>query len=279
MSIDAATTNPLVDQGSDKRNNYEDGLLNDSNLGLPGEGGTGSLAGITAFEAGWQLGNGIADGDFGAAASGAVGAGLDIAMAASDPIGYVAGQCVTWMLDHIEPAREALDSVAGNPAMVKAYAQSWTNVEEALIAVHGDMTAAVSSGTTGWSGAASDGYRAHATRVADVTGGAAGAAHGIAKLTEGMSEIVGGVRTAIRDLLAMIAGALVSWTAKILLTAGTGTPLVVAEAVARIAHVVRTAGRHLDDLADKLFDAKNLMVLLRDLFDGLYKANQALQAE
>ncbi|NLU84368.1 hypothetical protein [Rhodococcus sp. HNM0569] len=249
------------------------------NVSLPSSDSTGVATGVTSFEAGWQLGKGIAEGDIGAAASGALGVGLDVASAASDPIGYVAAQCLSWMLEHIEPAREALDNLAGDPAGVKEYAQQWTGIETELMSVREAMLSAVASGTSQWSGAAADAYRAHAQSVADLAGGAAGGAHGISKLTEGMSEIVGGVRTAVRDLLSTIAGALVSWTIEILASVGVGTPVVVAQATSRIAQVVRTVSKLLKELGEAVTSATTQLTLLRDLFDGFYKSMQTLTAE
>ncbi|MFD4367782.1 WXG100 family type VII secretion target [Rhodococcus sp. NPDC058521] len=278
MSLDPSTTNPLVERGTDVRNNYyQEDIVTHSNLGLPGENGTGYMTGITSFEAGWQLADGIDNGDVVTAASGAIGVGLDAYAAASDPIGYVAAQTLSWMLDHIEPARSALDRVAGNPAMVKAYAQSWRNVETELMSVREDMKSAATSGTTGWTGAASDAYRNHAEAVADLSGGAAGAAHGISVLTESMSEVVAGVRTAIRDLLTGIAGALISWTIEITCTVGIATPVVVAQATSRIAQVVRTVGKLLTKLAKLLGEATTYLASIRDLFDGLHNSLHALQ--
>lgn len=271
-------TPPLVEDDTDPDGYYaEDRQDSDpfTNMDAPGEDGTGFMTGITAFEAGWAIGEGIDSGDWALAVSGLVGGGLDVAAAVTDPIGYIAGQVISWMLEHIEPAREALDKLAGNPDMVKAYAQSWTNIEEELTAVGEELRSAAPAETPDWSGGAADRYRERAEELAGVYGGAAGAAHGIAGLTQGMAEVVNGVRAAVRDLLSSIAGSLVSWSIELLCTLGTAAPAVAAQATTAIARVVNMVGKLLKALGKAMADAITWLTVLRDLFDGLIRALNA----
>ncbi|QNG18177.1 hypothetical protein G4H71_03080 [Rhodococcus triatomae] len=240
---------------------------------------TGLTTGLTLFEAAWQVSDGIEAGDLGSAASGRLGVAVDTASAVIDPIGYVASQTISWMLEHIEPAREALDNLAGNPAMVASYAQSWSNIENELTSVRESMGSEVKSGTSDWSGQAAEAYRARADDIANIAGAAAAAANGLATATEGMSKIVAGVRTAVRDLLASIAASLLSWTAQILASVGFAAPAVVAQAVTRIAQVVRTVGNLLGDLAKYVQLGLEAIAMIRSLLDGCYNALQVTTAQ
>ncbi|WP_433409765.1 EspA/EspE family type VII secretion system effector [Saccharomonospora azurea] len=272
---------PLVEENTDPDNFYAaDRADGDpfTKMDAPSQdGGTGFMTGVTPFEAGWAIAEGIDKGDYKLAVSGLVAGGLDVASAVTDPIGFVAGQVISWMLEHIEPARKALDDLAGNPDMVKAYAQSWTNVEEELTALGDEMKTVAPAETEGWTGGAADAYRTKAENLAGVFGSAAGAAHGIAGLTMGMAEVVNGVRTAVRDLLASIAGSLVSWSIELLCTLGTAAPVVAAQATTAIARVTNMVAKLLKALGTAMTDAITWLTVLRDLFDGLLRAINALQ--
>ncbi|OQO95072.1 hypothetical protein B1813_03185 [Saccharomonospora piscinae] len=276
------TNNPLVEDDTDPNNFYaEDRQDGDpfTKMDAPSQdGGTGFMTGVTAFEAGWAVAEGIDNGDWAVAVSGLVAGGLDVAAAVTDPIGYVAGQVISWMLEHIEPAREALDNLAGNPDIVKAYAQSWTNIEQELTTLGEEITSAAPAETRTWQGAAADHYRAKAEELAGVYGGAAGAAHGIAGLTLGMAEVVNGVRVAVRDLLSSIAGSLISWTVELLCSLGTAAPVVAAQATTAIARVLSMVGKLLKALGQAMADAITWLTVLRDLFDGLIRAMNAWKA-
>ena len=163
--------------------------------------------------------------------------------------------------------------------MVASYAQSWSNIENELTSVRESMGSEVKSGTSDWSGQAAEAYRARADDIANIAGAAAAAANGLATATEGMSKIVAGVRTAVRDLLASIAASLLSWTAQILASVGFAAPAVVAQAVTRIAQVVRTVGNLLGDLAKYVQLGLEAIAMIRSLLDGCYNALQVTTAQ
>ncbi|MER7011264.1 hypothetical protein ABT324_07535 [Saccharopolyspora sp. NPDC000359] len=278
LGIDDSSNNPLIEDSTDVRNNYLQDANPLENMGAPSQdSGTGFMTGVTAFEAGWAIAEGVDKGDYKIAVSGMVALGLDVAGAAIDPIAYVAGQLFSWMLEHIEPARAALHALSGNPDMVKGYAASWTNVEEQMKKVSGQYEDAAAGTSEHWEGEASDAYRHQATTLSKLCEEAAGGAHAIASLTTGMAEVVNGVRTAVRDLLSGIAGALVSWAIELACTVGAAAPLVVAQATSKIAQVVRIAGQLMKALGKALSDATLWLVVIRDLFDGLIRAVNALR--
>ncbi|MFD0200363.1 MULTISPECIES: hypothetical protein [Saccharothrix] len=278
VDVDDASTNPLVDQRSDLRNNYLQDANPLENMGAPdAEQGTGFMTGITAFEAGWTIAQGIDQNDLGLIISGVAAAALDVASAAVDPIAYVAGQLFSWMLEHVEPARTALHAVTGNPDMVKGYAQTWTNIEQEMLKLGEEFQQTARTGVPSWTGDAADGYLRKADAIAGIAKGAAGGAHGIAGITMAMAEVVGGIRVAIRDLLATLAGALVSWAIELACTLGAAAPLVVAQATAKIAQVVRIVASLLKALGKALSSALTWLVQLRDLFDAFWRALNELK--
>lgn len=94
VDVDSSSDNPLVDQNSDLRNNYLQDANPLENLDAPDpeSGSTGFMTGITAFEAGWTIAQGVDQNDLGLIISGVAAAALDVVSAAVDPIAYVAGQ-------------------------------------------------------------------------------------------------------------------------------------------------------------------------------------------
>jgi hypothetical protein len=278
VDVDESSDNPLVDQQSDLRNNYFQDANPLENMGVPDpeSGNTGFMTGITAFEAGWTIAQGVDQNDLGLIISGVAAAALDVVSAAVDPIAYVAGQLFSWMLEHVEPARAALHALTGNPDMVKAYAATWTNIEKEMLAVGDEFEQSLSQ-VQGWTGAAGDGYRDRAAAVAGIAKGAAGGAHGIAGITMSMAEVVGGIRVAVRDLLATLAGALVSWAIELACTVGAAAPVVVAQATTKIAQVVRIVASMMKALGKALASGLTWLVQLRDLFDGFWRALNALK--
>jgi hypothetical protein len=278
VDVDASSDNPLVDQGSDLRNNYLQDANPLENTGLPDAdtGNTGVFTGITAFEAGWTIAQGVDQNDLGLIISGVAAATLDVVSAAIDPIAYVAGQLFSWMLEHVEPARAALHALTGNPDMIKSYAATWTNIENEMLAVGNEFEQSLTT-TRSWTGDAADAYRDKAAAVAGIAKGAAGGAHGIAGITMAMAEVVGGIRVAVRDLLSTLAGALVSWAIELAATLGAAAPAVVAQATAKIAQVVRIVASMMKALGKALASAITWLITLRDLFDGFWRALNALK--
>jgi len=110
------------------------------------------------------------------------------------------------MLEHVKPVREAFDKLAGNPDMVKAYSQSWTNIGDHVTEVARDLKSAVAGETAKWEGVAANAYRVFAGVQTAQVASLAAASYGLAELTRAMGEIIGGVRTAVRDILSGIAG-------------------------------------------------------------------------
>jgi len=278
VDVDNSSTNPLVDQRSDLRNNYLQDYNPLENLGAPDvESGTGFMTGITAFEDGWTIAQGIDQNDLGLIISGVAAVSLDVAGAVVDPIAYVAGQLFSWMLEHVEPARAALHAVTGNPDMVKGYAATWANIENEMLTLGQEFDQVARTGVSQWTGHAADGYLRTAIGIAGIAKGAAGGAHGIAGITLAMAEVVGGIRVAIRDLLATLAGALVSWAIELACTVGMAEPVVVSQATVKIAQVVRTVANMLRALGKALASALTWLVQLRDLFDGFWRALNELK--
>ncbi|WP_278260712.1 hypothetical protein [Nocardia sp. AG03] len=243
---------------------------------IVGTEGTDSTKGITLLEGLNTVAEGVEKDDIGLQALGVAAVGLDALAAYGDPIGYVAGQLVTWMLEHVKPLREAFNSLAGDPDMIKSYAQSWTNIGNSLSQSATNLASSIKKETADWSGAAGDAYRTLGTTLTTLTQAMGKGAELLSTLTMAAAELVNGVRTAVRDLLAALAGALVSWAIQELASVGTLTPAVVAQVVARIAKDTAIVAKLLAQLAKNLKSITTYLASIRDLIDGAYRTVTAL---
>ncbi|WP_229071063.1 hypothetical protein [Actinoplanes sp. DH11] len=241
---------------------------------------TSPVAGLGLVEDAYQIASGIQNGSWVDATLGGVGVSLEALSLILDPIGGLVSWGVGWLLEHVEPLREALDRLAGNAGEVSAQAAQWQQVAAAMSAAHTSYAAQVSTDTTGWSGAAGDAYRAHADTQLSALQGIGVAAGGIASAVEGTGLLVALVRETVRDLIAefvaTLAVRLPQWLAMEGLTLGIATPFVagqVASLVAswanRIQHFLRGLLSSLRNLLPKTEALSRVFEKLRELLAAM----------
>ncbi|WP_433828955.1 hypothetical protein ACQP2E_06540 [Actinoplanes sp. CA-015351] len=228
----------------------------------------------------WHTGLGLA-GDFADIAEGirnnswvdpilgGVGASLDLLTLAIDPLGGLVAWGVSWLMEHVQPLKDALDWLAGNADEVTAQAATWSNVSDFTATARQDYISRLNTEVTGWFGAAGDAYREHARLHLETLNGLATAARGISYAVEGAGLLVALVRGIVRDLIAefvaTLAVRLPQWLAMEGLTLGIATPAVASQVSAlvlkwtnRIQQFIRgllTSLRRLHPMLDKLTGA------------------------
>jgi hypothetical protein len=266
-------TNPLIDSGTDVRTIYHQ---NPTSLGGEFVKAAGWEKGLTVVEAGEEIADGVAKGDWARVELGAQGAGLDMLCVATDPIGYLSGQLASWMMEHLEPLRKVLHALTGEPEMIRAYAATWANIGKEMGAVSGDYAAAAEGTNWGWCGPAGAAYRSQAHHVANLVKAAAGAADTLKTAATMAGELVAGIRITVRDLIAALVGELVDLAAEELGTLGLATPAVVAQAMEEIARVTSQVGKILTKLDEAIHGLEWLLAALRNMLDGVYGELSAL---
>jgi uncharacterized protein YukE len=266
-------TKPLIDSNTDIRNIYQQHPASVSDEFVKAAGWE---KGLTAVEAGEEIGDGIAKGDWAKVALGGAGAGLDMLCAGTDPIGYFSGQLASWMMEHLEPLRKVLHALTGEPEMIKAYAASWAHISEELGAVSAGYAAAAEGTGWVWGGPASEAYRSQAQHVADLVQAAAGAADTLKTAATMAGELVAGIRVTVRDLIAALVGELVDLAAEELATVGLATPVVVAQAAEETARVTSRVGKVLLELKEAIDGLESLLAALRNMLDGVHGELSAL---
>ncbi|MEV0703040.1 GH-E family nuclease [Saccharopolyspora sp. NPDC050389] len=211
------------------------------------------------------------------------GAAMEVASMVMDPIGTLASYGVSFLIEHVQPLKEALDWFAGDPDGVKAYGATWQKVSEAVKQAAEEYNSAVQGDTAQWTGSAGDAYRKHAEEKASALSDASELAGTLSTVVTVMGEVVSFVREFVRDLVADCVSRLITYALEALCTFGLGTPVIVAQAtafisktVSKISEVVQKLVKTIKNVAPKI--AKMVEVLgkiLKKLGKGIKKVVDA----
>ncbi|HEY3466752.1 MAG TPA: hypothetical protein VGL47_16575, partial [Amycolatopsis sp.] len=236
-----------------------------------GNGDYGWAGGIGIAESSMDAFNGIKDGDWVSGGLGMLSLAGEIAGAAVDPFGYLMSSVASFLMEHVQPLKDMLDSVAGNPPVIQSYADTWGNVSKALGERKTDFDNAVKNGTAGWQGQGADAYRKFAAEHSEALSGAATVAGAISTVTMIMGQVVSFVRETVRQLIADLVGKLIAWVMEEVFSLGFGTPVVVAQASAAIAKWGKKIGELLKKLTDTIRKVSPLLSKLVDVFEKIAK--------
>ncbi|MFC3451005.1 hypothetical protein [Amycolatopsis speibonae] len=228
-------------------------------------------AGIGVAESAMDAFNGISNGDWIGGGLGVLSLAGEIASTAIDPFGYLMSSVASFLMEHMQPLKDMLDAVAGDPPVIQSYSETWGNVAKKLEDTQVEFSNAVKNGTTGWSGDAADQYRKQAAEQAEAISGAATVAGAISTVVMIFGEIVSFVREFIRQLIADAVGKLISWVMETVFSLGFGTPVVVAQAVTAIAEWAARIADKLKELCDAMRRVSPLLGKLADVFEKIIK--------
>jgi uncharacterized protein YukE len=212
---------------------------------------------------------GVKDGSWIEGTLGAVSAGLDALAFVSDPVGALLQYGVAWIIEHVEPLREALDWLAGDPAQIQAYAQTWSNVAGALHDRAEDLDRAVRWDMTEWTGSAADAYRTWIGQQKAAVDAIAKAAETLAAITEAAGILVAGVRMLVRDGIATLVSRLVVYAAEEVASLGLATPLVVEQVATLCASWAARIARWLKDLVSSLARLRGMASKIAELIEKI----------
>ncbi|WP_409490541.1 hypothetical protein [Amycolatopsis sp. cmx-11-12] len=231
----------------------------------------GYAAGIGVAESAMDAFNGISNGDWVGGGLGVLSLAGEIASAAIDPFGYLLSSVASFLMEHMQPLKDMLDAVAGDPPVIQSYSETWGNVAKKLEDTQVDLANKVKNGTSGWTGEAADQYRKQAAEQAEAISAAATVAGGISTVVMIFGEIVAFVREFIRQLIADAVGKLIAWVMETVFSLGFGTPIVVAQAVTAIAKWAAKIADKLKELCDAMRRVSPLLGKLVDVFEKIIK--------
>ncbi|SFP32563.1 RHS repeat-associated core domain-containing protein [Amycolatopsis arida] len=227
---------------------------------------TTAVTGIGIAESAADLANGVADGSWVEAGLGVVGVGLEVLSMVIDPIGTLLQYGVSWLIEHVQPLKEALDWLAGDPPVIQSFSETWANVAAEVNTVAGDLANEVDAGTSGWRGDAADAYRQAGAEQADALAGAATLADGISTGVMIMGTVVAAVRELVRDLVAELVGKLITWALEAAATLGFATPAIAVQATAAITKAVNRISEFIRKLLKTI---SNVTPRIRKIVDKL----------
>ncbi|MBB5906806.1 RHS repeat-associated core domain-containing protein [Actinoalloteichus hymeniacidonis] len=197
-----------------------------------------------------------------------------LVMSALDPFAAIISNGVGWLLEHVGPLSDALDSLAGSPDEIQSHADTWSNVANEVNAVSTELGNLIQSDVSTWTGAAADAYRERATDTANLILAAGAAAGGAAEGIQMAGEVVSAVRDAVRDIIADVVGSMVSWALQVLFTLGIGMVWVVPKVVAKVAETAAKIAQLIQKLVSSM---SKLSPLLKKLGDDFADAGKHLK--
>ncbi|MFI7540050.1 DUF4157 domain-containing protein [Actinoplanes sp. NPDC049599] len=264
--------------------------MTDNPLVAEAHSSTTWYTGLGLAEDAAQISSGIHNNSWVDGTLGGVGGALDVLGLAIDPLGSLVAWGVSWLMEHVQPLKDALDWLAGNPDEVAAHAATWRNVAAATTGTLQQFADAVRAQTAEWTGASGDAYRNHAAQQLDAMGGIATASEAISYAVEGAGLLVGLVRGIVRDLIAQfvatLAARLPQWLAEAGLTLGVATPVVIGQVAALVAkwvnkiqHFIRALLSSLRRLNGKLDDLTGVLNDLKQALRRLSRSDPAPGAE
>jgi uncharacterized protein YukE len=215
---------------------------------------TQPFKGISAMETGYDLAQQFSEGNWVQGSLSIVGAGLEVAGAALDPVGYLFSTAASFLIEHFEPLTEVLDKLTGKPELVAAHAQTWSNMAERFNTLATELDGFARELSSEWVGDAKDGYLT--TMDANVAGTAAlaGAAAAMAAATQGAGTLVAVTRELVRDMIAEAVGQAISILIELVFP-----PLVLAKIPALILKWTGRIHGVITDLFDSLMALKALL--------------------
>ncbi|MFW5474587.1 hypothetical protein ACOCJ5_14870 [Knoellia sp. CPCC 206450] len=229
-----------------------------------------ALAGAGILDSGSSVISNLCEGNWVDAALSGVSTVLDAAATAADPLGSLLAAGIGWAIDHLNPIKDWFDDVTGNPESVSAKAESWDNIAQGLDSL--PQTWRHSLNSLSWmTGDAISSYKAQADVRITTLRRLKGSSDGAAAAMDRVAFIVTFVHNFLRDVLASLVGAILSWVAETVLSLGTLIPWVISQIGTRIASVVGKCSRYITGLTRSGTQLASLLRSLKGFGDDILR--------
>jgi hypothetical protein len=167
-------------------------------------------------------------------AIGGLSASMDLLGAVVDPLANLAAWGVAWLLEHVQPLRDALNALAGDHDQITANAHTWHNISTAI----GTTFHPVTTAPADWAGPAATTYHTRAHHNGLAIRGLSSSASCVSTAVEGAGMPVASVRGLIRDPIAQFVATLAirlpEWAAPAGVTLGIATPAIALQVTALV---------------------------------------------
>ncbi|MEP7762822.1 toxin glutamine deamidase domain-containing protein [Sanguibacter sp. 25GB23B1] len=228
-----------------------------------------ALAGTLLIESVNDLATALDNEDWLAAGLAGVGTALDTLAAVSDPLGTLIGAGLGWVMEHLEPLKGWLNDLTGDANAVAGFAATWDNIAAQLDTSASDLEHVTQTDLELMSGASLAAYTLYARDMTMHLRAVSGSSASVASSLRTCGMVVQIVHDLVRDTLAELAGAIISWAAEIALTVGLATPWVIEQITTRVASLTTRVGRSVFDVTSSAKALKELVLALKKAIDDL----------
>ncbi|ACQ79306.1 hypothetical protein Bcav_1045 [Beutenbergia cavernae DSM 12333] len=194
---------------------------------------------------------------------------LDTAAAVMDPLGQLIAAGLGWLMEHVEPLKGWLNDLTGDANAVAGFAATWTNVAGHLGTASEDLRQVVRSDLEAMTGQGVEAYARYADDVAAHLKGLSGSSAGVAAAIEKCGMVVQIVHDMVRDAIAELVGAAISWAAQIVFTVGLGTPWVIGQVTTRVSSLAARVGGSVTAVIRSASSLRGLVDTLKEAISGL----------
>ena len=245
------------------------------------EDSTTPLAGSGVLEDIEGIATGLKEGSWLDVGLSTVAMGADVLGAVVDPLGTLIAWGAGWLIEHFNPMKGWLEQLAGDADQVKANAQTWGNVAEAMDSMAEELELDAKGLMADARGAAASGYSAANGDVSKSLRTAGKAAAAMSGAMGVLAVVVKVVHDLVRDAIAAIIGTLASAIIEAVATVGLAIPAIIAQVQIKVGAKAAEMGAKITGLlksAKSLFkqltSLKGLLELLKSL---LKKGKQGLK--
>lgn len=194
---------------------------------------------------------------------------LDTVAAAMDPLGQLLAAGLGWLMEHLQPLKGWLNDLTGDPGAVTGFAGTWQNIAAQTAAAADGYARLVAADLEGMAGEGIEAYGRYADDLAAHLRGMSGSASAVASSLRVAATVVQVVHDVVRDALAEIVGAAISWAAQIVFTVGLGTPWVVSQVATRVSSLATRVGGKVTALISSTRSLRNLIDALKGALSNL----------
>jgi hypothetical protein len=162
------------------------------------------------------------------------GGDLAALSATMQPIKELTSAGLDWLVPYVQPLQDVLDGMAGNAAVIQAFADAWQRAAAKVAEVRDQLARRAEAETSDWLGGAADRYRARARELAFALETAANVSEATGVVARQMGEAVAEARKQVNDLLTDLVHRLNSYAKQAIAVEGGVTPNVLAQCTSMI---------------------------------------------
>lgn len=202
-----------------------------------------------------------------------VSAALDVVGMILNPLGTACSMVINWIMEHCGPLQDWLDELLGDPGVIKAGVQTWSNVGDHMSGIGPDFRSLVATDTGAFSGLSIDAYRTAADGMVHVFDALSKVAYGVSAGVEVAGGLLAGVRDFIQGLFSDLVGKAIGAVAQSALTLGIAAPAALTSLANTARSVLERCRKFMKALAESL---DKMAALLKDISPALEATTRGL---